>query len=165
MAICLQCEKPAISGSDYCAACEQKAFRKIGGWLWLPAIGLVVGVLANLASFVNTLKTLMESGSLIENELKGMICFELIAFAAFAVAGGYIFSLFIRRKRSLPRYYIVLMIAGLCYTLLDLILASQLLYVDITYQDIRGLIRAAVGACVWIPYFLVSVRVKRTFVR
>ncbi|MTE25274.1 DUF2569 family protein, partial [Microbacterium sp. ZXX196] len=32
------------------------------------------------------------------------------------------------------------------------------------YDDARSLIRAIVAGCIWIPYFRMSERVKRTFV-
>ncbi|HHQ4304972.1 TPA: DUF2569 family protein [Serratia fonticola] len=37
--------------------------------------------------------------------------------------------------------------------------------VEVDSDMLTSMARTLIGACIWIPYFLVSVRVKRTFVR
>jgi len=41
MAVCIQCDSEALKGSDYCAVCEEREFKKIRGWLYIPALGLM----------------------------------------------------------------------------------------------------------------------------
>ena len=42
--LCIQCENEALKDSDFCAVCEEREFKKIRGWLYLPAIGLVLTI-------------------------------------------------------------------------------------------------------------------------
>ncbi|MGO3569730.1 MAG: DUF2569 family protein, partial [Serratia grimesii] len=69
-----------------------------------------------------------------------------------------------RKKRQLPRFYIGLLLANILFLAIDLYLGNRYLDVALNYEESRPLIRNIIGACIWIPYFYVSVRVKRTFV-
>ena len=73
-------------------------------------------------------------------------------------------SLFLRKKRQLPVTYIIFLLYGVVFVGVDLWLANALMNLPIDYDDTRSLIRAIVACCIWIPYFRVSERVKRTFV-
>lgn len=165
MVKCMECENEVIRGSDYCDQCEQKMFKKIGGWLWLPALGLVASLISYVVSFLKTLKILFDgSSSLLPTNVVLSIWFELFSFAALFLLTIYVSSLFIRKKCALPRWYIALIIIPILYSVVDLIIAAHVLKMKIDYDDARTLVRSIVSACIWIPYFLISVRVKRTFI-
>lgn len=61
--ICIQCDNEALKGSDYCEACEAKEFKKIGGWLYLPALGLLVALVLSIFAINNTARALLEFSS------------------------------------------------------------------------------------------------------
>ncbi|WPU22606.1 DUF2569 domain-containing protein [Cedecea neteri] len=165
MATCIQCDNEAIKGSDYCPACEEKEFKRIRGWLYVPALGLVLSVLFNFIAFVNTLKLFINNYSVLIGEAWWTVLFEVVGFAGLFVAAIYVSSLFFRKKRQLPRYYIVFMVAGIVFQVLDLYLARVLFDVPFDFDNAKALMRSFLGACIWVPYFCVSERVKRTFVR
>lgn len=161
---CIVCGNEAIKYSDYCKSCEDRELSKIGGWLWLPAIGLVVTLISYLLSINVALKTIFENSGLLHGKLLFLIYFELIAFILLSLMTLFVSSLFIRKKKQLPRYYIALIIVGIAYYSVDLLLIYQVLDIKVTYKEVSTLVRSIFSACIWIPYFVVSVRVKRTFI-
>lgn len=165
MGICIQCDSEALNGSDFCAVCEEREFKKIRGWLYLPAIGLVLTILANMMAVGYTTRILMEHFAFIGGIQKAMLFFELFSFIGMFGYAIYVTSLFFRKKRQLPRYYIGLVVIGVLFVAIDLLLGHQYLDVPYVYDTVKPLIRNVLSACIWIPYFLVSERVKRTFVR
>lgn len=165
MATCIQCDEQALEGGDYCATCEEKAFKKIGGWLYLPALGLLATLIVNGFSVIATLRLLLNSAGLLPVAIEGVLYFELFAFAGLFLLALYVSSLFVRKKRQLPKSYIALVVAGILVLGADAWLGYRYLDMPLSYENISSVVRSVIGACIWIPYFLVSVRVKRTFVR
>jgi len=88
---------------------------------------------------------------------------ELLANISLLVVRVYLVALFFQKRRQFPRWFIVAMVAGLIVTVVD---HAAVLLVGI--QSTKGdttIIRALVGCAIWIPYMMVSRRVKATFVR
>lgn len=162
--ICIQCDNEALKGSDYCAACEDKAFKKIGGWLYIPALGLLLTTLMCLVGINNTARLILSHGDNFTPAGASVVYFELVGSVVQLLLTFYVASLFIRKKRGLPLAYIGFLIYGIAFVAIDLWLAKAFLDVQLTYTQVQPLIRGIIGACIWIPYFRVSVRVKRTFV-
>ncbi|MGK9173729.1 DUF2569 domain-containing protein [Yokenella regensburgei] len=162
--ICTQCDNEVLKGGDYCEACENKECKKIGGWLYLPALGLLVALVASIFAINNTARTLLEFGSSVTPRGLGVIYFELFGFIGQFLLTIYVGSLFLRKKRRLPLTYIIFLLYGVVFVGVDLWLANALMNIPLGYDDARSLIRAIVACCIWIPYFRVSTRVKRTFV-
>lgn len=165
MATCIQCDNPALENADFCAACEEKEFRKIGGWLWLPAIGLVISIIGNGFSIQYTLRLIIDHYAQLTGSLTGILFFELFAFIGFMALTIYVASFFFRKKRQLPRLYIVFILYGLVFAVVDFWLGYHYLSIPFNSENISSIIRHVFSACIWIPYFRVSERVKRTFVR
>ncbi|WP_342322457.1 DUF2569 domain-containing protein [Kosakonia sp. BYX6] len=165
MGVCIQCDNDALKGSDFCAACEEREFKKIRGWLYLPALGLVLTILANMMAVNFSVRLLMEHYDVISNTRKAIVLFELFAFIGMFVYAIFVSSLFFRKKRQLPRHYMVLVATGTAFVAIDLLLGHQYLDVPYVYDTVKPLVRNVLSACIWIPYFIVSERVKRTFVR
>ena len=163
--VCMQCVSDALEDSDFCADCEDREFRKIRGWLYVPAIGLVLSLLAHLLSINTTLRLLIDNYSRISGNVKGILLFELLAFIGMFLFGLYVAGLFFRKKRELPRNYILLILAALVFVVLDLILGHRYLDVPVNYEAVKPVVRNLASCAIWIPYFLVSLRVKRTFVK
>ena len=61
MGTCIQCDKDALKESDFCAECEAREFKKIRGWLFVPAISLVLSLLTIVVSINTTVQELMEN--------------------------------------------------------------------------------------------------------
>lgn len=163
--VCMQCANDALEDSDFCADCEDREFRRIRGWLIVPGIALVLSVLVNLFSINAALRLLIDQHSAMSGNLKGIVLFELLAFIGMFLFTLYVSGLFFRKKRTLPRNYILFLLIGLGYVAVDLLLGYRYMGVPVNYEALQPLVRNLVSCAIWIPYFRVSLRVKRTFVK
>lgn len=149
--------------------------RGIGGWLVLPCIGLVVGsftILASLAQLsvcfdATAWRALTTPGEPAYHALwRPTFLVELLGntfiFALLTLAG----ILLIRRRASFPRFMIALYAAQLLLVAVDSALCRQIPAVIAQSQQTdagKEVMFAIVAACIWIPYFLNSRRVRNTF--
>ncbi|SKC07370.1 Protein of unknown function [Kosakonia radicincitans] len=165
MGVCIQCDNEALKDSDYCAVCEEREFKKIRSWLFVPAIGLLVSLIAIIVSINTTTKVLMEHYSVIGTGPKALLIYELVFYIAMFAYTLFVCGLFFRKKRQLPRFYIGFLLIWLVFYGVDLLLAHYLIGLPFVFETVKALIRNAISAAIWVPYFLISGRVKRTFVR
>ncbi len=165
MGVCLQCDNEALKDSDFCAACEEREFKKIRGWLFVPAIGLVLSLIGNVVSINTSMRILMEHYGAISGKWQALLIFELVFYIAMFAYTLFVSSLFFRKKRQLPRHYIAFLLLWIAFFAADLLLAHQLVHFPFVYDTVKAVVRSVVSAAIWVPYFLISDRVKRTFVR
>ncbi len=150
--------------------------RGIGGWLILPAIGIVLSPIALTIGIVRDIlpafgadvwPLLTTPGNPIYHPLwKPLIIFELVADLILVAASIYILVLFFGKKRRLPRTMIAWLVAMVAVQVIDMLLAMQIpAAADSTEpSDYRDLVRAVIACAIWAPYFAMSRRVKNTFV-
>jgi hypothetical protein len=142
--------------------------EKIRGWLYLPAFGLVVGCIINaimLCAGSVAFYYPSERAGLTGRELvAAYVVLKLCVMAFFVYATVRFFG----KKRNAPAAMVSLLIAQIAaYGLLTAMFLefqdpdNQLPLTGIILYEFAGGIVAAV---VWIPYFRVAERVKRTFV-
>jgi hypothetical protein len=135
----------------------------IGGWLIVVGLGLVIAGIQLVRAFYRDLSwALGPEGQIALSHTPTMIG-VVIAFAlsaALAVYAVLVFSLFVMRSRRTPRLYIGFHLAILA----QIVITSSLRSME--PEQVGALVgRAAIPAAIWIPYFLMSKRVARTFVR
>jgi hypothetical protein len=137
--------------------------RGIGGWLILPAIGIVLSPLLSLAGIAESVDILgqLPSGTLIH----GLVWVEVIANAAMVAFAVKVAFDFFRLKRQAPANYIAFLVTTVVLHAADLFVALQFLGMEFLPEDARTLTRAIIAGAVWIPYFVRSKRVANTFVR
>jgi transglutaminase-like putative cysteine protease len=147
----------------------------IRGWLVLPAISVVVqpfrimydvGVL--VPSFATDVWTTLTTagGTAYDALWAPILLYELAANLALLVFAVLLAVLFFQRRRSVPVIFVAFLIGAALVQGLDLWLAS-LIPMDsmkVTPKEMSELARSVVGAMIWSAYFLVSHRVKSTFV-
>jgi hypothetical protein len=147
----------------------------IGGWLILPCIGLVVGVFRILSGLVQlgacfdatVWRALTTLGAPDYHALwRPALLLELLGnsflFALLTLSG----ILLVRRRASFPRFMIALYVAQLVVIVADAALCRQIpaLIAQSPQDDAaKGVTQAIIAACIWIPYFLNSRRVRNTF--
>ena len=148
----------------------------LSGWLILVAIGLIFSPL-RLGAFVfqtfvplfqdGTWETLTTPGSEQYHVLWApLLIFEILGNLAFIVAYAILAFLFFRKSRFFPKTYIAIALLNLCFIVLDTWFASfvlpdeQMLNPDTTKEIVRSLVSVAI----WVPYMMVSKRVRNTFV-
>tara|TARA_B100001971_G_C18099082_1_gene487796 strand:- start:581 stop:961 length:381 start_codon:yes stop_codon:yes gene_type:complete len=124
----------------------KEELKGIGGWLILPIIGLFISIPVLLYD-------LLSSNVLYEfNFYIGLLSFLDIILLIWITIG--LFSIFDKKKYA-PQIMISFYIANI---MIQLVLAFLI-------EDLSGLIYSIIGGAIWIPYFIVSKRVKNTFVR
>ncbi|WP_447876151.1 DUF2569 domain-containing protein [Serratia fonticola] len=161
---CMNCEAEVVRGSDYCDACEKKELGKIGGFLYLPALGIILSVISSIYGLLSSIKS-YHSVTAITSALYPFIIFQIIWFAILLALSVYITGIFFGKKKKTPFYYILLISFNLMFVISNVAISHYQYGVAVDSDMLTSMARTLIGACIWIPYFLVSVRVKRTFVR
>lgn len=164
--VCVRCV-PDVSMTTKvrCPAClarEQEAVPTgIGGWLVLPALNVVAQPLlafafaaflfwaenARRSPYDGVLGLPVERASLVP---------AAVFLVLYGVFGAVVAVFFFGRRKAAPSLYIAMVLINVGVAVMGTSSAAN---------DSDAVIRAAIGAAIWIPYFLLSKRVKATFVR
>ncbi|WP_376690613.1 DUF2569 domain-containing protein [Wenzhouxiangella sp. EGI_FJ10409] len=155
---------------------ENRGPEGLGGWLILVGIGIVVGPFRMAFIMLETYRELGANGTweilttqgsgFYYPELAALIVVEMVVNLAILAASVYVAYLFFTKRRSLPAWYIGVAVFSLVFVLVDAIVVSAMLP-DMPLLDsetAREMGRSLIQVCVWVPYMLVSKRVKNTFV-
>ena len=154
-------------------AVSDKRLAGIGGWLLLPAIGVVISpVMILVTSSELWFAYSAVQWSMIEEQLNGsalklVIGAETIGNVGLLVMSVFLIALFFQKRHTLPRMYILFLMISFVLVGADL-LSVYWLYPDediIEQSDVTRFIRQAISSVIWILYFLKSKRVRATFVR
>ncbi len=150
----------------------------LGGWLVLVAIGRILGPLILLNAIYQIFSVYFKSGMLTQLTdpdsnmysalWKPMAFFELIGNVVLLGLSVLLIVLFFMKKKQFPIVYIGMMVLNVLIMLIDLIFIYQIqkaLALDLNITATSQLIAAIATSGVWIPYMLVSKRVKNTFIR
>ena len=162
---------------DVPARVIDKKGRSIGGWLVLVAISLIA------APFVVLMQILPQEGyydaytwsALWSTEgptgkpMVLLIALELVINIALLIYSIVVIILFFKRRTIVPRLMIILYASTLAFLVLDNVAADLLAGDMFTPQEnqeaFKEIIKAIIRCAIWIPYFLISERVKETFVK
>jgi len=134
--------------------------EKIGGWLVLPAIGLVLG---GILSVIGILVSLGLASDL-PSQYQGIFVLNLLFDVGLTVFLIYAAVRFFGKRRNAPTVMIALMIAGIVVNGLLLAINIGADAEPFAIECGKALASGIIGAIIWIPYFVVSKRVKRTFI-
>lgn len=144
---------------------------QIGGWLILPAIGLVITPISITWDFLNTpFFDIVQWRMLADTNYAGynlplglFVLFEFVINIALLCYSIFLVSIYITRRTSLPLLLIIFYASNVFVQLGDSA-AAEFFALDVDKSGAKELIRAILGAAIWIPYFLRSERVKGTFI-
>ncbi len=151
---------------------------RIGGILILIAIGLFLSLIQNLGHFTGSIAPLLRRavwrrlttpGSPAYHPYwKSVLLFEAVTSAVILLANAIAIVLFFRKERAFPKLIVIaipiifiLIVIGHYISGLIPVISESEAYA----REGRLLILRFVALHVWIPYFLLSKRVKKTFVR
>ncbi len=148
---------------------DAEEYKGIEGWLIVVAIGLWIGLAVEVIfvfkDFVPvftegywTLLTDPNSPSYITS-CKAFVLYEMIGVAVIIALRIAVLHAFHKQLSRFPPMFIGLILIGIFYSIIDTALASQIL-------DDAGSTGSpfSLSAFIWIPYMLMSKRVKQTFV-
>ncbi|MCX7033117.1 MAG: DUF3857 domain-containing protein [Arenimonas sp.] len=155
---------------------QDPALEGIRGWLVLPAIGvcitplvIVVELLMGLDGYAlaewNALAT--PGGAGYHALWVPLLLFELTSSLALLVLSVLVLVMFFQRRRRAPLLYLVMLGGSAASALVSLGVLSLIpgAVYAITTQDWKDMVRGLVAAAIWTPYFLLSRRVRSTFIR
>lgn len=147
----------------------------IGGWLILPVIGMFVFPVRVVAILVTDYWPLFERGiwtnlttpgSPVYHALWGpVILYEMVCNGLFLVYDLVLLILLFGKSRRFPMAFVVFALLNVLFLVSDAALAWQI--PAVAARGLEGaageIARAVVAAAVWVPYMLVSKRVRNTF--
>ena len=151
--------------------------KGIGGWLILVVIGLLISPI-RLSHFLLTnhwpifrdgvWEVLTTPGTEAYHALWApLLAFEIIGNLGSIVLALVTLWFLMRKSRRTPAFAIGCLVWSAAIVVIDFF-AADLIPAVAAQSDpdsIKELVRALVGAAIWVPYFLVSKRVKATFVQ
>ena len=151
-------------------------YQKIGGWLILCAIGLILYPVQTLVFLITELIPALspENWSAMTSPaspyyhsfLAPLVIAELVGGLCFLVFSILLVVVFFQQRRYAPKLIILFLAGNLIFVGFDyfvttfIIIRSSSINVDATINFVR----TTVAGMVWIPYFIFSKRVRRTFV-
>ena len=148
----------------------------IKGWLILVAIGVVVAPFRLITFMLNTYPDLFTSGTwqsltsqfgeFYNPFWAPLLISEMLFNAVFIIASMYLILLFFKKKAGFPKWYIGIAVSSLLFIIVDAF-AIRLVIPDAPIFDKETnmeVIRGVITVVIWVPYMLVSERVKATFV-
>ena len=149
----------------------------LGGWLLLVGFGVTIRPLALVVSIATTLGHTFDQNVWIAITTPGsdayqaalgpLIVVETIGNSILVAGSVVMLILFYGRKRAFPLVFIFNVVFSLVFLSLDTWAAEYLIVSDPAdaSEGYGDLVQAAAQVLIWVPYMLVSERVKATFVR
>ena len=142
--------------------------NRIGGWLILVAIGLVLSPFVCVETIITDYPILTggEYQSALQEHasLATLVTIEIAVNAVFIVGLLCLNFLFFTKRKIFPKWMIVYLVAQIFLSVLDQTAAAIVVSSAAALTMIAGLARPLLAALIWIPYFSTSKRVKATFV-
>ncbi|MEP4534622.1 MAG: DUF3857 domain-containing protein [Cyclobacteriaceae bacterium] len=144
--------------------------KPIGGWLVLPAIGLVIspfvlGYQIFNADYFNAAIWSQSYSGLTSDTFgfKLFLALELVVNILLLIFTLLVLIQFFQRRTSLPLIISVYYSVNFVIPLFDSLAADFFFGVSIAKEDITNLVKSFVAVAIWVPYFNISERSKSTF--
>lgn len=150
--------------------------KGLGGWLILVGIGVVISPIRLLVTFIPSYKPIFEDGtwealttvsSEVYDPLWGPLLIGEIAYNSIMVAASaYLIYLFFSKHYLFPKIYIAIVTVSLVFIPLDAWLVTKVLPTEPMFdpETTKEFVRVLIVGIIWVPYMLISKRVKATFV-
>jgi uncharacterized membrane protein len=129
---------------------KKNKLKGIGGWLILPTIGLVLGVLLYFLAFLIFVLLLMMEGP------TPLALFGTFIGILFTILSSYLLYIEFKERKEFPMYFIGYM---------WLSIVTLVIFSFLTETNPAEFVVNFIVAIIWTVYFQKSVRVKNTFVK
>lgn len=148
----------------------------LGGWLWLVQLGLALQLAVFAAQLAGLIGYLFADGgwpAIADSQaadyhplMVPLAVYELAELAVLLLATAMMLAGFYRRLQAFPAWIALYLLACLAAVALEcvFILLMPATRESFLQNSLPALLRTAVLAAVWIPYFRRSLRVRNTFV-
>jgi len=154
----------------------EKQYDNIGGWLILVAIGLIFTPIRLLVVVVKDLLPVLSGDVWSRLTTPGtesyhalwapLLIFEMVGNCLFILFSIIIAIFFFQKRTFVPKLIIALLLSNLVFVAIDYFAADLIPFIA-AQEDMGSLIelmRVFIACLIWVPYFLVSKRVKGTFI-
>lgn len=153
-----------------------KELKGLGGWLIIPALGLFIYPIRMAMSFKNDFLPIFQEGyweilttpgsEAYHHLWAPLLIFEMTFNSIFIILNFIMIYLFFTKHYRFPGLYIIFLASNLIFVVVDFFIADFIpaLANQDDMESLKEVIRTVVSALIWIPYFMVSERVKNTFV-
>ncbi|UCD42812.1 MAG: DUF2569 domain-containing protein [Chloroflexota bacterium] len=150
--------------------------KKIGGWLILVALGLLISPLRLCMSLVMTFPPIIIDGTWQTMTTQGsefysplwipLLIGELVFNLGIFMISLYLVYLFFNKKKDFPDWYAGLAIISFVFILVDAFLVTMIMpeIPMFDYETITALIPTLGSLLIWTPYLFLSKRSKDTFI-
>ncbi len=155
---------------------ENNELKGLGGWLVLVGIGLLFAPVRMVVSLFPAYSQIFEDGVWQEMTnassssyipyLGTFIVGEMIVNLIILGASIYLIYLFYYKHYLFPKIYIAVVVGSILFMLVDAWLLTKILPGEqmFTPESAGEFVRSLIAAAIWVPYMLVSKRVRLTFV-
>lgn len=155
----------------------EEKLEGLSGWLILVGLGIIVSPLKIIGLLFPLYSEMFSSGSwefLTTEGTEGynplwapIILGEMTINGALVLVWIFIAFLFFSKKKSFTKWYVGILLFTLVFIVVDAIAIKAVLPNEPIFdsETVKELGRTLVSCLIWIPYVLVSKRVKTTFVR
>jgi len=156
---------------------DETDHQKIGGWLILCAIGLILYPVQTLVSLFTELLPALSSehwsaftsaaSPAYHPLLAPLVVAELVGNLFFLIFSICLAVFFFQQRKYVPKLIISFLIANLIFVGIDYFVTQYIIIrpSSINVDATINFVRTAAAGIVWIPYFVFSKRVGRTFVK
>jgi hypothetical protein len=156
---------------------EEKNLEGLGGWLALVGVGIIISPLRIIGQIFPIYSEMFSNGSWAALTTPGTEAYnplwtpilmgEMAINGGLVLVWGFITFLFFSKKRVFPKWYIGILLFTLAFILVDALTIKAVLPNEPVFdaETAKELGRTIFVALIWVPYMLVSKRVKATFVK
>ena len=174
---CLDCNAEIEENANFCTQCGVEApINSIGGWLIFVGIGIVFSPLIMFSQMVPLYSDLLKPG--MWNALTSvgsqyyiesysiLLIAEMIINALIFSISLYLIFLFFSKKVLFKKVYIGLAVFTPIFLFSDAFIVQKVLEMEELFdaETSKELFKSIITVCIWVPYMLMSKRVKRTFI-
>lgn len=150
--------------------------KGLGGWLILVGIGVVIGPFRLAYEFGPLYYSIFTDGGFeylttpgtdAYHQLWGpILIFETVFNSLLVVASFYLIYLFFSKHNFFPKLYIAIVLFSVVFIPLDAWIVSFVIPDEPIFDPVttKEFARSLLATIIWVPYMLVSKRVKATFV-
>jgi len=144
-------------------------YKPLGGWLVLITIGLALTVVflgfsIGKGTYFDLDKWHTHNGAKTEYNFKILFAVEALGNMLMLCYAAFCLILILKKRDIFPKYVIGFYAYVFIFLLADHVVAKLVFGNAVDDSGITSIVRSAIVAVIWIPYFRISTRVRETFI-
>ncbi|GIL04946.1 MAG: hypothetical protein BroJett031_14660 [Betaproteobacteria bacterium] len=156
---------------------EERNLEGLGGWLVLVGLGIIISPLRVIGIVFPVYSEIFSNGSWEALTTPGTEAYnplwapillgEMLINGGLVLAWIFVAFLFFSKKKAFPKWYIGMLLFTLAFILIDALAIKAVLQNGPVFdaETTEEFGRSLIVTLIWVPYMLVSKRVKATFVK